>query len=406
MLLLYHVCLVFVFLTFSCHARVYFTETFDDDGVVGEGVYEKWQTAEGSSGENMGDWGIVSSSIPFRFDIEVESSKLYTFPGESVHEQHLDRGLKTLNNFSYYRLSSMLTTPFYSKGTTLYLQFSLRLDQIDGLDCGGAYVKLFPGGLKPKELDGNTPYAFLFGPDLCGSTSQGTKIIIGYDSTQQPGMNVNRRNVRLQKKLHCEMDKATHLYTLIVRPDNTYEYHIDGLMSDHGTLGEHFEALLPPKLVSNSSAKKPKNWVDDPFTPEALDPTLKEANNQPKYIPDPTKQKPEKWNAEEDGVWEPPLIPNPRWRAGSEPRMVRNPKYKGPWKAGLVRNPEYSEERAKSLYQQCNPCEHIGFELWQVDAGTVFDDILITDSEDELMEETRRVQEKLAWERYTLSGKK
>ena len=31
----------------------------------------------------------------------------------------------------------------------------------------------------------------------------------------------------------------------------------------------------------------------------------------------------------------------------------------------------------------CNPCGAVGFELWQVQAGTIFDNILVTDSVDE-----------------------
>jgi len=36
------------------------------------------------------------------------------------------------------------------------------------------------------------------------------------------------------------------------------------------------------------------------------------------------------------------------------------------------------------VYAVCKPCSHVGFELWQVKAGTVFDDIIVTDSEDDL----------------------
>ena len=32
------------------------------------------------------------------------------------------------------------------------------------------------------------------------------------------------------------------------------------------------------------------------------------------------------------------------------------------------------------MHAVCNPCTHIGFELWQVKAGTIFDDIIVSDS--------------------------
>lgn len=48
---------------------------------------------------------------------------------------------------------------------------------------------------------------------------------------------------------------------------------------------------------------------------------------------------------EEDGEWEPPLIPNPaceefgcgKWEAP----MIQNPAFKGRWKPPLIENPNY-----------------------------------------------------------------
>jgi calreticulin len=45
----------------------------------------------------------------------------------------------------------------------------------------------------------------------------------------------------------------------------------------------------------------------------------------------------------------------------------------------------------------CNPCTAIGFELWQVKSGTLFDDIIVTDSVEEakaFAEETFSVKSK------------
>jgi calreticulin len=61
--------------------------------------------------------------------------------------------------------------------------------------------------------------------------------------------------------------------------------------------------------------------------------------------------------------------------------MVDNPDYKGPWEHPKIANPEYVAD--PKLYQFCggdNKCTHVGFELWQVTAGTSFDDIIVTDS--------------------------
>lgn len=61
-----------------------------------------------------------------------------------------------------------------------------------------------------------------------------------------------------------------------------------------------------------------------------------------------------------------------------KPKMIPNPAYKGPWVHPEVANPEYKED--DSLYNVCKPCAGVGFELWQVKAGTLFDDIIVTDS--------------------------
>lgn len=63
-------------------------------------------------------------------------------------------------------------------------------------------------------------------------------------------------------------------------------------------------------------------------------------------IPDPTAFKPEDWDTEIDGEWEPPLVDNPvcekvagcgQWKAP----LVANKEYKGKWRAPLIDNPNY-----------------------------------------------------------------
>ena len=36
--------------------------------------------------------------------------------------------------------------------------------------------------------------------------------------------------------------------------------------------------------------------------------------DQPEYIPDPDADKPEDWDDDTDGEWEPPMIPNPEYK--------------------------------------------------------------------------------------------
>lgn len=58
-------------------------------------------------------------------------------------------------------------------------------------------------------------------------------------------------------------DEFTHLYTLIVRADNTYEVKIDNKRVEGGSLEEDWD-FLPPKTIPDPEAKKPEDWDDRP----------------------------------------------------------------------------------------------------------------------------------------------
>merc|ERR1712003_295818 len=72
--------------------------------------------------------------------------------------------------------------------------------------------------------------------------------------------------------------------------------------------------------------------------------------------------KPDDWDDEEDGEWEAP--------------MKDNPAYKGVWEAKKIANPEYVDDDSVYSYADFG---FIGFDLWQVKGGTIFDNIILTD---------------------------
>merc|ERR1712193_177005 len=65
-----------------------------------------------------------------------------------------------------------------------------------------------------------------------------------------------------------------------------------------------------------------------------------------------------------------------------KPRQIDNPEYEGKWVHPEIDNPEYNADDAKDLGKFDEVCK-IGFDLWQVKSGTIFDNILITDDIDE-----------------------
>ena len=62
----------------------------------------------------------------------------------------------------------------------------------------------------------------------------------------------------------------THLYTLIVKSDNTYEVRIDNEKVESGKLEDDWE-FLAPKKIKDPEAKKPEDWVDDAKIPDPED---------------------------------------------------------------------------------------------------------------------------------------
>ena len=54
----------------------------------------------------------------------------------------------------------------------------------------------------------------------------------------------------------------------------------------------------------------------------------------------------------------------------------------GVWSAPEIDNPEFKED--KELYKR-GKIGYVGFELWQVKSGTIFDNIILTDSKDEAL---------------------
>merc|ERR1711936_652974 len=141
-------------------------------------------------------------------------------------------------------------------------------------------------------------------------------------------------------------DVFTHLYTLILQPDGTYEVLIDNESAQKGSLDEDWD-FLPPKMIKDPEASKPEDW------------------DQPEHIADPEATKPEDWDDEMDGEWEPPMIDNPEYKGEWKPRQIDNPEYKGKWVHPEIDNPEYDAEEGKKLGKYDEICK-IGFDLWQV----------------------------------------
>ncbi|XP_015212215.1 calreticulin [Lepisosteus oculatus] len=316
---------------------VYFREQFED----GDAWKSRWVESKHKS-----DYG-----------------KFVLTAGKFYGDAEKDKGLQTSQDARFYSLSSRFE-PFSNEGQTLVVQFSVKHEQ--NIDCGGGYIKLFPADLNQEDMHGDSAYNLMFGPDICGPGTKKVHVIFNYKG----------KNHLINKDIRCKDDEYTHLYTLIVRPDNTYEVKMDNKKVESGSLEEDWD-FLPPKKIKDPEAKKPEDWderekIDDP------EDTKPEDWDKPEHIPDPDAKKPEDWDDEMDGEWEPPMITNPEYKGEWKPRKIDNPNYKGKWVHPEIDNPEYTPDAEIYKYDSAGV---IGLDLWQVKSGTIFDNFLITNDE-------------------------
>ena len=290
-----------------------------------------------------------------------EFGKFVRSAGKFYHSEAEDQGIQTSEDARFYALSRKFP-PFSTEGKDFVVQFTVKHEQ--NIDCGGGYIKVFDCSLDQKDMHGESPYRVMFGPDICGAGTKKVHVILNYD----------KKNVLIKKSIPCKDDVFTHAYTLIIHPDNTYEVLIDGSQVESGEIEQDWD-LLPPKKIPDPEAKKPEDWDDRATIPDPDD-KKPEDWDQPEHIPDPEATKPDDWDDEMDGEWEAPQIDNPDYKGEWSPKQIDNPNYKGRWVHPEIDNPEYTPD--PKLYLQPEICA-VGFDLWQVKSGTIFDNVLITD---------------------------
>jgi calreticulin len=286
-------------------------------------------------------------------------------------ETGVDEGIKTGPDASFFGITSPLSAPLVNDGKDLVVSYTVKHEQ--HVDCGGSYIKLLPGGFEAKKFSGETPYALMFGPDVCGTSTRKTHVIFTYKG----------KNLLTKKNVKVETDRLPHRYTLIVRPDNTYEVQIDGTKAESGSLLDDFDFLLP-KMIKDPAQSKPADWVDAAMIDDPADVKPAGYDDIPAKIPDASAKQPEDWDVEEDGEWEAPKVDNPEYKGPWVAKKIANPEYKGAWVHPEIANPDYvADDKVHAVCSTAAPCTAVGFELWQVKAGTVFDDIYVGDSVEE-----------------------
>merc|ERR1712166_1508582 len=154
-----------------------------------------------------------------------------------------------------------------------------------------------------------------------------------------------------------EGEGTSHLYRLVVKPDNTVRVEIDQEQVYEGSLKDDWE-MLAAKEISDPEDKKPNDWVEE------------------KRIVDADAKKPDDWDDEEDGEWEAPMKDNAAYKGDWNGKRISNPAYKGIWEAKKIANPEYVDDDKVYKFDDFG---FIGFDLCQVKAGSIFDNVIVTD---------------------------
>ncbi|KAI3688626.1 hypothetical protein L2E82_46334 [Cichorium intybus] len=356
------------------------------------------------------------------FDESFEGSWIVSekeeYSGEWKHsksEGHEDYGLLVSEKARKYAIVKELEKPVVLKDGTIVLQFEVRLQ--NGLECGGAYLKYLrpqEAGWTAKGFDNESPYSIMFGPDKCGATNK-VHFILKHKNPKS-GEYVEHH---LKFPPSVPSDKLTHVYTAILKPDNEVIILVDGEEKKKANFlsGDDFEpALIPDKTIPDPEDKKPEDWderakIPDPEAKkpedwdedapmEILDEEAEKPEgwleDEPEEVDDPEAVKPEDWDDEEDGEWEAPKIDNPKCESapgcGEWKRpLKRNPAYKGKWHAPLIDNPAYKgiwkpQEIPNPDYFELEtpnfePIAAIGIEIWTMQDGILFDNILIASDE-------------------------
>lgn len=374
--------------------EVFFTETFDD------GSLSSWQlskTMKEDADEDIakydGKW-------------EVEPLKENKVPG--------DLGLVLKSRAKHHAIAAPLNRPFVFKDKPLIVQYEVNFQ--DGIDCGGAYIKLLSDSadLDLVQFHDRTPYSIMFGPDKCG---EDYKLHFIFRHKNPINGDIEEKHAKRPdfdlKKFYT--DKKTHLYTLVLNPDNSYEVFIDQSSVSKGSLlTDVVPPVNPPKEIDDPKDSKPEDWDERAkiADPEAVKPDDwdEEApakipdpdavkpegwlDDEPEFVSDPTAEKPDDWDEEMDGEWEAPQVPNPVCETAPgcgewKPPMINNPQYKGKWKAPLIDNPNYQgvwsprKIANPDYYEDLNPFRMesfsaVGLELWSMTSDIYFDNFIIT----------------------------
>jgi len=321
-------------------AKVYFSETFSE-GWESRWTLSKWKE---SDKEKMGKW-VTATGKWFKDAIE-------------------DRGIQTSEIMKFYSIAASFES-FSNAGKELIVQYQAKYEK--DLGCGGGYLKVGPTQTDLTTFGDPTPYNIMFGPDQCNADKRTHLIFRGSNGT-----NFLKKSELPYKQ---EGEGISHLYRLVLRPDSTVRVEVDQEKLYEGSLKEDWD-MLPNKEVSDPNDQKPADWIEDAMMVDPADKKPADWVDEKRTV-DADSKKPEEWDEEEDGEWEAPHTDNPDFKGEWAAKRIANPAFKGEWVAKKITNPDFVDDPELYKYSSFG---FVGFDVYQTKAGTIFDNIVITDT--------------------------
>jgi hypothetical protein len=373
----------------SVRSKLAFSETFDDDDVFQSGRWIK------SQHEKYKDQPIMVKPL-----------------NDASEAMKGNKGLELTQENKFYGVGAPFLFDF--KGKDIVAQYEFNAEKHE---CGGAYVKLPRVGsdVNFSDLNADSPYSIMFGPDKCGPSAK-VHFIVQY---KNPVTEEWEEKHVVEPPLPLT-DRKTHLYTLHIKPDSSFEIFIDKESVKTGSLLTDMEPPInPPEFINDPTDFKPDDWVDKATIP---DPDVQKPDDwdedaplmiddldevmpsdwqvdAPLMIPDPDASRPDDWDDEEDGFWEAPQVPNPACAnsgcgSWTQPQK-KNPDYKGPWSGPHIPNPAFiGEWKQKQIpnpeyFKHENPFDHLApidgvfLEVWTTNNAFNFDNFVFGNSIDD-----------------------
>ncbi|XP_065704878.1 calnexin [Patagioenas fasciata] len=373
--------------------EVYFVESFD------KGTLDGWILSRAKKDDTDDEIAKYDGKW------EVQDMKDTKLPG--------DKGLVLVTRAKHHAISSKLSKPFVFDTKPLIVQYEVNFQ--NGIECGGAYVKLLSKTpeLNLDQFHDKTPYTIMFGPDKCGEDYK--LHFIFRHKNPKTGKYEEKHAKRPDADLKTYFtDKKTHLYTLVLNPDNSFEILVDQTVVNSGNLlNDMSPPVNPPREIEDPNDQKPEDWDERPKIPDpdAVKPDdwdedapakITDENavkpegwldDEPEYVPDPDAEKPEDWDEDMDGEWEAPqianpkcetapgcgtwqrpMIDNPNYKGKWKPPMIDNVNYQGIWKPRKIPNPDFFEDLEPF---KMTPFTAVGLELWSMTSDIFFDNFII-----------------------------